>query len=303
MSARGAVQLAIVVAAVALVAVSGVGTGRAQDLVEQSATCPTEENVAFQPRTGRKGPASAALTLEDPAGLLIAFGKSREPLTRKFFLDLPAKSKAGLPREGTALLVRQRPLRREELPHEIDDLDYVANATVTGPREVTLAVCVEPTVDPGTYSGTLRLEHPRLRGVLVPVRVTLQYPQWGWLAAAVGVIVLLTAPFYVWASRQRATDGEGNVILSRASWAAFRSWLVANLIAFGVAGIAGTSAFLANYWYDPSWGAEAPKDWFTLLGAVFTAFTTGLLTGNAPPKVTDGRAEIVAQPEDADAAR
>lgn len=226
----------------------------------------------------------AALVAEDPEGVVMRFGKDRGPLSRKFFVALPDRSKATLPGEGSPLNVRQRPLEREEADHVIGDDDYVVEATFTGAREVTVAVCVDPAVHPGTYKGQLTLEHPDIRAVVVPVEVSLQFSSWWILALLVGGTVLFAGPAYVWATRRKSAAEGGHVLLSLAGLRELASWVLANFIAFGIACIAATSAFLANYWYDPSWGAEAPKDWFTLIGATFTAFTTGMLTGTAPPK-------------------
>lgn len=226
----------------------------------------------------------AALVAEDPEGVVMRFGKDRGPLSRKFFVALPDRSKATLPEEGSLLNVRQRPLEREEADHVIGDDEYVVKASFTGAREVTVDVCVDPSVHPGTYKGQLTLEHPDIRPVVVPVEVSLQFSSWWILVVLVGGTVLFAGPAYVWATRRKSASEGGHVLISLAGLRELGSWVVANFIAFGIACIAATSAFLANYWYDPSWGAEAPKDWFTLIGATFTAFTTGMLTGTASPK-------------------
>lgn len=147
-----------------------------------------------------------------------------------------------------------------------------------------MEVCVDPRVHPGTYRGTLMLEHPDIRPVVVPVEVSLQFSTWWILAVFVGGTVVLAGPAYVWATRRKSAAEGGHVLVSLAGLRELLSWVTANFIAFAIACIAATSAWLANYWYDPSWGAEAPKDWFTLIGATFTAFTTGMLTGTAAPK-------------------
>ncbi len=315
MRARRIFQILIVGGSISLVTIVATGgPGHAQSSDEP---CPAEEDVTFTPAPSpspastaipsptpqpqeteqpseetadgpqeTERPVDAALVFEDPEGVVIRFGKARGPITREFFLALPDRSKAVLPPIGEKLRVRQRPLEREEAPNGIDDDDYVANAEVTGDREVTLVVCIDPEVHPGTYKGIVTLEHPDMRPVVVPIEASLQFSSWMLLAIVVGVVVLVAAPIYVWASRKRGAADGHNVILSRAAFGEFQSWILSNFIAFSVATIAGTSAFLANYWYDPSWGAEAPKDWFTLIGAVFTAFTTGLLTGTAQPKAS-----------------
>lgn len=293
MGLRRAFQLLVLGAAIAVawVAIAS-APGAAQGSDDEE--CPTAETVVdtdFERAERTLGPdgkerIAAALVPEDPDGIVMRFGKSRGPLQREFFVALPDRSKATLPPVESPLRVRKRPLVREEADNVIDDDDYVASANFTGDREVTVAVCVDPLVHPGTYVGTLTLEHPDIRPVVVPIEVSLQFSNWYVVAGVVALIVVTAAPLYVWATRRKTTGEEGNVLLSKRAWRVFRSWLVANFIAFGIASIAATSAWLANYWYDPSWGAEMPRDWFTLIGATFTAFTTGMLTGTAPPKTS-----------------
>lgn len=296
MRLRRTFQVLVLAAAVALAWVSMAGARGAAQTVDAEDACPDPETVEVgdddfvlvEPTPAPEGQEAriveAALVPENPEGVTMHFGRSRGPLHRKFFVTLPDRSKATLPPVGSPLRVRQRPLVREEADHVIDDADYVVSASFTAEREVTVEVCVDPQVDPGTYQGTLTLEHPQIRPVVVPVEVTLQYPKW-WLVALVSfVIVVGAAPAYVWGTRRKSAGEGGHVLVSRAGARELVSWVVANFIALGVAAIAATSAWLANYWYDPSWGAEMPKDWFTLIGATFTAFTTGMLTGTAAPK-------------------
>lgn len=306
-------QIVIVVAALALAILCPMkDDGRGPSARNQpcpKATSATSESAALVPEPvategegGGKGDASeeepdpnAALVLEDPAGVVLAFGRSRGPLNQKFFLALPERSQTPLPPVDTTLTVRKRPLEREEMPNTIDDSEYVASATVTGKREVTLELCVDPIVDPGTYAGFVTLEHSDMRPVVVPVQVTLQYSNWIFLMFVVAAVVLLTAPVYVW-SRARPDAGTP-VELGKRVGEVWR-WIGRNFVAFAVAVIAGTSAFLADYWYDPAWGANAPKDWFALIGAVFTAFTTGMLTGTRNGPSDQGGQGATPRPED-----
>jgi hypothetical protein len=307
MRARRIVQLVLLAGSVAVVAHAVIGSASAATGREDR-PCPEIEPVHeedFAHVTPSPSPApspgrvlDAVLTPEAPEGIVMQFGKDRGPLHRKFFLALPDRSKATLPPVGSPLRVRQRPLVREEIDNVIDDTEYVASALFTGPREVTVAICVDPQVDPGTYKGILTLEHPQIRPVIVPVEVSLQFSHWVILSVFAAVTVLGTAPAYVWASRRKAAAEGGHVLISWAGIRELGAWILANFVAFAIACIAATSAFLANYWYDPSWGAEAPKDWFTLIGAVFTAFTTGMLTGTAGPR----GGQTIAAPEEGDRA-
>ncbi|HEX2296864.1 MAG TPA: hypothetical protein VHN37_16345 [Actinomycetota bacterium] len=295
MKLRRALQLIVVGAAIAVAWVSvasapGTAQGEDEEPCPRPAVVEDTDFDLVEPSPAPEGAearvAEAALVPEEPDGIVMRFGKDRGPLHRKFFVALPDRSKATLPAVGSPLRVRLRPLVREEADNVIDDDEYVASATFTGEREVTVAVCIDPHVDPGTYKGTVTLEHPQIRPVAIPVEVSLQYPEWAIVAIAVAVVVVGAAPAYVWATRRRSAAEGGHVLASVAGLRELASWVLANFVAFGIASIAATSAWLANYWYDPSWGAEMPKDWFTLIGATFTAFTTGMLTGTAPPKTS-----------------
>jgi len=48
-----------------------------------------------------------------------------------------------------------------------------------------------------------------------------------------------------------------------------------NIVLVGVGIVAAVWAFTTNV-SDPAWGADAPKQWFTLLGITFSAYTTAV---------------------------
>ncbi len=212
------------------------------------------------------------------------FGRSRAPKIRKFFFSVAKDSRGSLPALNASLIVRKRPLVREEADGVIDVRHYVANMRVTSSRQVTLTVCVDPAandLDPGTYRGLVVSDDPRIENVSVPLTVTLQYPRWRWVALYLGLAVIITGSFFVWASsRTRRDDGSADQSLPGrlGEWVA---WLPANIVGIAVGAVAAASVFTAVYLNDPGWGAVAPTDWFTLIAAMFTAFTAGLTGGRA----------------------
>jgi hypothetical protein len=102
--------------------------------------------------------------------------------------------------------VSKRPLCRQELGGSIAPDQYVAIAKVSGSKEVTLTVCANPQardLDPGTYSGFVRIRDPSIEDVTVPVTVALQSPEFRPVLALFGIIVFLAGSFSVWASGRR----------------------------------------------------------------------------------------------------
>jgi hypothetical protein len=220
----------------------------------------------------------ATLVPEEPEGLQSAFGRNRFAKPRNFYLKL---TRGPLPERGTKITVNQRPLERQEVEGQIGARQYSATATVTSPKEITVLICIDSAkerIDPGTYMGGIRLEDPLIEDVTVPITVTLQHRRYIWWAVSFGMLVLLTGTFFVWASSRRDREAAATVGDFRDNW---RDWLRGRTIAFALGTIGATSAFVATYWRNPAWGARAPEDWFSLLGAMFSAFTAGLTAGSA----------------------
>lgn len=231
------------------------------------------------PTDGEVPEAPPPLVPEEASGLALNFLRDRDPRERQLFLK--PSTEGELPATDTYLYVKRRPLVRQDVDGQIDQDAYTASVQVTGRKEVTVVVCVDPgaiSLDPGTYVGSLRIEDPRVEDVTVPVTVTAQYGNYPWMLAAIGLVTLLGGSWFVWASGRRT--GEKPVVGDGAS-KDFQGWAVANVLGIGVGAIAATSAFIATYWRDVAWGDKAPEDWFTLLGAVFTAFTAGVAAGSA----------------------
>ena len=96
------------------------------------------------------------LILENTEGVRIEFWRDRGTHWKTVYLQAARKSprKKGFAelKPQTFLRVSERPLERQELSGVIGPSQYVATARVTGPKEVSLTVCVDATgseVDPG----------------------------------------------------------------------------------------------------------------------------------------------------------
>ena len=236
------------------------------------------------------------LKAESASGVDIPFGRTRSMTSEMFFLT----PQNGLLKDREIPLnVRKRPLRRQELYGTIAPRQYEAVALVTGAAEVTLRVCVPSSVamdvHPGTYTGGIVIADRRVEKTTVALSVSLQYPSFWWFTILFAGVVLVFGSASAWAAGRRARAGD----VFAAGWRKdLWGWTKGNLIAIALGIIAGTSAWLVSYWRNPSWGAKAPEDWFTLLGAMFAAFTAALTAasraGESPTKV-DQRAEARAK--------
>lgn len=225
-------------------------------------------------RFPKKPPKPLALNPESTAGINIAFGRTRVTPSEIFYLS---PEDGFLTDRDIPLNLRKRPLRRQEVTGAIMPGDYEAVALITGAAEVTLRLCVPAStaidVDPGTYTGGVVIADRRVETTNVAVTVSLQYRSFEWFTIIFGVMVLLLGAGSVWAAGRRAKSGD----VFEDDWHRdFGRWFVANLIAVALGAIAATSAWVASYWRNPSWGAKAPEDWFTLLGAMFAAFTAAV---------------------------
>lgn len=214
------------------------------------------------------------LNPESAAGINIPFGRTRSMPSEIFYLS---PEDGFLQDRDIPLNLRKRPLRRQEVAGTIMPGEYEAVALVRGAAEVALRLCVPSStavdVDPGTYTGGVVIADRRVETTNVAVTVSLQYRSFWWFTILFGIAVLVFGAGSVWAAGRRAKNG--SVFADgwrRDLW----RWLHANLIALGLGGIAATSAWIASYWRNPSWGAKAPEDWFTLLGTMFAAFTAAV---------------------------
>lgn len=265
-------------AGVLALAVLVLGTG----LVAFSRSDPTSDDprrecrlrTAERPPYPNKVKKPLTLNPESAAGVNIPFGRTRVQASEMFFLN---------PEEGflvdrdIPLNLRKRPLRRQEIAGAIMPGEYEVVALVTGATEVTLRACVPASVaqnvHPGTYTGGVVIADRRVETTTVTLTVSLQYRRWLWFTILFGIIVLCAGAGSVWAASRRART---KAVFGSGWHNDLWTWIGANLIGLAVGGIAATSAWVVSYWRNPSWGAKAPEDWFTLLGAMFAAFTAAL---------------------------
>jgi hypothetical protein len=245
--------------------------------------------------------APVPLILENTEGVLIDFWRDRGTHWRTVYLQAARKN----PREGQArfaalepgalLGVSERPLERQELNGNIGPGQYVATAKVTARKEVSLTICVDATgfeVDPGTYVGSVRIVGRGIQPVTVPVTVSLQYSGYRWIVPLLGVVTFIGGSFLVWASHMRASTTRER---QRSIWrdiGELPGWIANNYVGVAGGAIATISVFIAKYWRTAPWGANAPEDWFALLGGMFTAYTTTLTAATAlvTPRRKDGAA-------------
>lgn len=243
---------------------------------ETSRECGLEQ--VERPPYPSKPPKRLTLKPESAAGISIPFGRTRSMASEIFYLT---------PQDGAVkdrsipLKLKKRPLRRQEVYGAILPGEYDAVALVTGASEVALRICVPASVaqdvDPGTYTGGIVIADRRVEKTTVAVTVTLQYRSYPWIVILFGLIVLVSGAGSVWAAGRRAKEGD---VFANDWRKDLWSWTKRNLIAIALGVIAATSAFIASYWRNASWGARAPEDWFTLLGAMFAAFTAAVTAGS-----------------------
>jgi hypothetical protein len=163
-------------------------------------------------------------------------------------------------------------------------VQYVALAEVTGQKEVGVTICVDPRgfdADPGTYVGSVRISARSIQPVTIPVSVTLQYPGYRWVVSVIGAVTFVAGSFTVWAAGKKV-ERKGEA--PKSVWkdiGELSGWIANNYIGVVAGAIAATSVFLAKYWRNSAWGANAPDDWFALLGSMYTAYTATLTAATA----------------------
>lgn len=237
--------------------------------------CDLEEPIAVQPAPAED---PGVLKLEDPAGMIIPFGRSRDVHPEIFYLTMEEGS-ISQRSDFEHLNVKKRPLRRQEVYATIFPEEYEAVARITGPREATVRVCIPAqvvgSVHPGTYSGGIVIADPRVQRTTVSITVSLQYRRYQPIVVLFGFGVLVFGMGSVWAAGRRAAARE---VLSTTALGDFLGWAKANVVPLIAGGAAALSAFTVSYWRNPAWGAKAPEDWLTLFGAMFSAFTAAVVT-------------------------
>lgn len=218
-------------------------------------------------------PGTGAMKLREGQTTRVAFGRSVSAKVVTVYLDLTGS----VATPGTALLTRIDTFRRPDDGQLRSDL-IVPKAVVTG-RTVILTVCFgrvhDHLGDPGTYSGSITIDDPRLTtAVTVPFTVTMQYLHESvllWLL----LLAMVPGTWVLWVvhtSRKPAQRAVDAPEMGR--------WLISveGVVSVAAGGVAATSVFIGTYLRDPTWGSSALQP-ITLYGAMFSAFvTTAALT-------------------------
>jgi hypothetical protein len=254
-----------------------------------SGACPSVPTLNPQPPLP-KGIVPVPLILEQAEGVTVNLWRDRAIRNKTAFLQAskaqPTKSNTEFAAltKTTTFHVAKRPLERRELDGNIGPVQYVAVAQVTGQKEVSLTVCIDPSgfdADPGTYVGSVRISGRPIQPLTVPVTVTLQYPSYRWIVPLIGGLTLIAGSFTVWAAGKKAQQSGKP---PRSVWKdidQLSGWIADNYVGVVGGSITAISVFLAKYWRNPAWGANAPEDWFALLGSMFTAYTATLTAATA----------------------
>lgn len=257
--------------------------------VATSAACPEAPAPPESPPL-TEGVAPVPLILEKAEGVVVNFWRDRASQSRTVFLQVAKKSPPSgntsfaILNSGTTFSVSERSLERQELDGVIGPAQYVATASVTSLKEISLTICVDPSqadIDPGTYSGSVRIVGGAIQPVTVPVSVTLQYPGYRWIVPVMSVVILLAGSFLVWAAGKKAAARERSTWTIWGDLSELPGWMANNYVGVVGGAIAAISVFIVKYWRTPPWGAKAPEDWFALLGSMFTAFTATLTAAAA----------------------
>jgi hypothetical protein len=157
-----------------------------------------------------------------------------------------------------------------------------------GKRHLLVGVCLDPKqktlVDPGSYTGVLRVEGPLVSDVNVPIAVTLRDDRW-WLVIAwavagalAGVLVKLvtdtiklqTPPVGTKPDQvvQISSPGSLELLRSNASQLAF-------VLSVAVGLVVAIGAFFTIYLNNESFGTSS-NDWFKLTASCFGATVSGM---------------------------
>jgi hypothetical protein len=136
-----------------------------------------------------------------------------------------------------------------------------------GRTEHRLFVCIDPDgVPPGSYTGSVTIDDPRLATSPVPVTVTIQY-QGIFLVLLGTALVFVAALFFKWATVRR---GDDRPVFYRRALGDFWRWLLDMIVGVLAAVVAAAGIFNAQYLENPSWGTRGWEFW-ALAGAIFSA--------------------------------
>ncbi len=208
-----------------------------------------------------------------------------------------AASAATVPPTTVPVRVLKEVLRRKEKNAQILPDAYTAVATQIGPRSVELRICVDrnhPHLDPGNYIGSVSFDNdPRIAALSVPITIRVQYQHVWWMILLAVPMVLIGGTVFVYASGRGG--GSSDLLNQEALDGFFLNlwiWSKEHVVRIGAAIAAAILAFAAGVLANASWGWDAPKQWFTALGAVFAAYTAALsaATATIPAKQRAGDA-------------
>lgn len=163
--------------------------------------------------------------------------------------------------------------RRADGPRFKNPKDQIYTQATIGHRNVVrLNTCFDPDsgfrVLPGTYIGTVTIDdHSLKEPVLVPIQVTLKYPDVGFPI----VLVLIAALFATWL---KALSDSTTTGLS--AWLGKRKNIVA--LFFGIGAVA---AVYSTYLRSTEWGANGLLDIGAIFAAAFAAHLAGLTAHQA----------------------
>ncbi len=129
---------------------------------------------------------------------------------------------------------------------------------------------------PGRYTGAVYLHDPRANTLAAPVTFTLAYRH-TWLVATLAFGVCLVTSVYIFLLRQ---PDEAAAIKDKVFYRGFLMWLLdrVGLLTLASGFLAAFVAFNTQFLRSPTWGASH-EDWWTLIGAVATAFVAGATAG------------------------
>jgi hypothetical protein len=190
----------------------------------------------------------------------------RLPVTFRSDIPLPSAS----PRN---------PIRVEaELTHEDAGSAHhalVPSANVSG-GDLRVLLCIDPKkLVPGSYTGTVRVDDPRLSPASASFTVSLQYERWWLIALGYGLLLMIAGTGVVWLGTLRARSLPLNRIQVREDLGQFL-----RLNAYGVLlGLAAAFAvWRTQYLGDETW-AGTLNEHLGLLAAIGPAYIGGLATG------------------------
>ncbi len=150
-----------------------------------------------------------------------------------------------------------------------------------GRRLIEVELCIDPgsvdSLSPGTYSGSVFAQDPRLRDVAMPVTVKVQSPHIWWLFLPGVPLAAAAALWAGWSAHRhqlrKAATGQGTAKL-------FVKWFSVRPFWLGAAALAGAYTYWRqNVQADASFGAD-PQTFLVAFGAMVVA-AVGASTGVA----------------------